>query len=91
MPKCYQVLSSIRQKFDIVESTVPADSERNGNRNAEKHGVTTLKKAIKQLGNRAIDKRTTTGRELAKWRNDLIEDWAVWITFPLSSERSSIL
>jgi hypothetical protein len=25
---------------------------------AQKHGLTTLKKAVKQLGNRAIDKRT---------------------------------
>ena len=49
-------------------------SKIRGNRFAEKHGLITLKRAVKQLGNRAIDKRTTTGRELAKWRNDLIAD-----------------
>src|SRR5215207_6985367 len=52
----------------------PAASKQNGRREYTKHGLTTLKKTVKQLGNRVIDKRTTTGRELAKWRNDLIED-----------------
>jgi hypothetical protein len=33
-----------------------------------------LKQAVKQLGSRAIDKRTSTGKALAKWRNDLLED-----------------
>jgi hypothetical protein len=51
-----------------------AVSKMNGNRNAQTHGLTILKRAVNGLGNRAIDKRTTTGRELARWRNDLIND-----------------
>jgi hypothetical protein len=43
-------------------------------RQYSKHGLTTLKHAVKRLGNRTIDRRTTTGRELAKWRNELIND-----------------
>ena len=43
-------------------------------RTYSKHGLNQLKQVVKQLGGRAIDKRTTTGRELAKWRNDLIDD-----------------
>ena len=40
---------------------------------ARKHGFTTLKEAANQLGNR-FDRRTVTGRELARWRKDLIAD-----------------
>jgi len=43
-------------------------------REYSKHGLTTLKRAVNALGNRAIDGRTTTGKALAKWRNDLIAD-----------------
>src|SRR5215813_896844 len=39
-----------------------------------KHGFTILKRAVNGLGNRVIDKRTATGRALAKWRKDLIAD-----------------
>ena len=53
-----------------------AQSKLNGNQNALMHGLTTLKRAVNGIGNRAklIDKRTVTGRALAKWRNDLIAD-----------------
>jgi hypothetical protein len=33
-----------------------------------------MKSAIKVLGKRTIDQRTTLGKALAKWRGDLIED-----------------
>ncbi len=45
-----------------------------GNDYALKHGLRPLKDAIKRLGGRAIDKRTTLGKSLAKWRGDLIAD-----------------
>ena len=45
-----------------------------GNRNGETHGYTVLKRAINGIGNRLIDRRTITGRALAKWRVDLIQD-----------------
>jgi hypothetical protein len=40
----------------------------------QKHGLTTLKRAVNTIGNRLIDRRTITGRALAKWRTDLIHD-----------------
>jgi hypothetical protein len=38
------------------------------------HGLTVLKRAVNTVGNRLIDKRTVTGRALARWRKDLIRD-----------------
>ena len=53
----------------------------NGNGNSRKaprlyseHGLTTLKQAVKGLGGRVIDRRTTLGKALRKWRADLIQD-----------------
>lgn len=45
-----------------------------GNRNAEKHGMYRLKAAVRDLGSRAIDRRTQVGRALAAWRRELIAD-----------------
>jgi len=48
---------------------------RNGSHSSDgKHGLTTLKRAIKELGDRVIDKRTTLGKSLQRWRRDLIAD-----------------
>src|SRR5262245_34115138 len=57
-----------------VSSAVPAVTEPKGRREHRKHGFTTLKRAVNSLGNRVIDRRTVTGRALAKWRRDLIAD-----------------
>ena len=38
------------------------------------HGLTTLKKAIRVLGGRAIDRRTALGRVLEHWRHSLLSD-----------------
>jgi hypothetical protein len=43
-------------------------------REYRKHGLTILKRAVNTVGNRVIDRRTVTGRALAKWRADLIQD-----------------
>ena len=43
-------------------------------RGYQKHGLTTLKQAVRGLGGRVIDKRTQLGKALAKWRTDLIQD-----------------
>ena len=43
-------------------------------RGYQKHGLTTLKQAVKSLGGRVIDRRTTLGKALASWRKNLIED-----------------
>jgi len=52
----------------------PTRSGPPGNQNAQKHGLTTLKQAVKGLGGRVIDKRTTLGKALGEWRTDLIQD-----------------
>ncbi len=52
----------------------PVRSGPMGNLNASKHGLTKLKQSVKALGGRVIDKRTTLGKALAKWRADLIQD-----------------
>ena len=39
-----------------------------------KHGLTTLKKAVRVLGGRAIDRRTALGRALEDWRHGIIQD-----------------
>jgi hypothetical protein len=43
-------------------------------RGYSKHGLTTLKRGVNALGGRVIDKRTTLGKSLAKWRGDLIAE-----------------
>lgn len=39
-----------------------------------KHGLSTLKKAVKELGNRSIDPRTKVGRALKQWKSEIIQD-----------------
>jgi len=39
-----------------------------------KHGLTTLKGAVNGLGRRVIDKRTSVGKALHKWKQDLVAD-----------------
>ena len=39
-----------------------------------RHGLHTLKRAVKQLGRRAIDRRTALGKALTQWRQELIAD-----------------
>jgi hypothetical protein len=45
-----------------------------GNGNARTHGLNTLKTAVVKLGGRAIDERYRVGRQLHKWRRELIAD-----------------
>jgi hypothetical protein len=45
-----------------------------GNTNGETSGLSKLKDTMKRLGSRAIDRRTSTGKALAQWRNDLVDD-----------------
>jgi len=52
----------------------PAANGKKRPRKYTKHGLTTLKKAVKGLGGRVIDKRTQLGKALAEWRTDLIQD-----------------
>jgi hypothetical protein len=43
-------------------------------RGYSKHGLNVLKGAVKGLGGRVIDRRTSLGRALAQWRTELIND-----------------
>jgi hypothetical protein len=43
-------------------------------RNYQKHGLCLLKRAVKELGNRAIDRRTSVGKALADWRTEILQD-----------------
>ena len=43
-------------------------------RNARTHGINSMKRAMKELGNRAIDRRTRYGKALYAWRGQLIAD-----------------
>lgn len=40
----------------------------------QSHGMNALKRAVKTLGSRAVDKRTAVGKALAAWRADLVQD-----------------
>ena len=51
-----------------------AHSSGQAARFAPKHKLNVLKKAVRNLGSRAIDQRTTLGKALAQWRKELIED-----------------
>ena len=42
--------------------------------NHQTHGLTLLKRAVKNLGGRAIDRRTMLGKALSRWRAELLRD-----------------
>lgn len=69
MPKGIRSLTL--RKVSNVEA---AGSKQNGQHRNTKHRLTILKRAVNGVGNRLLDKRTVTGKALAKWRNDLIAD-----------------
>ena len=41
---------------------------------SQRHGLTRLKAAVRGLGSRVIDRRTTLGKALVEWRQELIKD-----------------
>jgi hypothetical protein len=65
----------------------PAAPRQKGRRDYSKHGLTVLKRAVNTIGNRLIDRRTVTGRALAKWRADLIAD----LGGDVSTQQSAII
>src|SRR5262245_24168907 len=64
----------------LPEPGSPPDSSKKAlrskrNRRAyNKHGLVTLKAAVRRLGSRVLDRRTTVGRQLAAWKADIIRD-----------------
>jgi hypothetical protein len=53
---------------------IDAAPSKKAKRYYTKHGLTTLKKAVRVLGGRAIDRRTSIGRALEDWRHSLLSD-----------------
>lgn len=53
---------------------IDAEPTKKPKRYYTKHGLTTLKKAVRVLGGRAIDRRTALGRALEDWRHSIIQD-----------------
>ncbi len=47
---------------------------QNAVRRPQTHGQYTLKRAVKELGSRSIDRRTSLGKALYAWRDELITD-----------------
>ncbi len=41
---------------------------------SQRNGLTRLKAAVRGLGSRVIDRRTTLGKALVEWRDELIQD-----------------
>ena len=66
-----QLTDACYQPATTSKATKP---RRTARRPYTKHGLSMLKRAVSKLGGRAIDKRTTLGRSLARWRMDLIRD-----------------
>jgi hypothetical protein len=54
--------------------TAPAPSRPGRPRPYRKHGAFALKRAVRTLGSRTIDRRTRVGRALAAWCADLARD-----------------
>jgi hypothetical protein len=62
------------QRVQKVSSVKHPRPNSKGHMRGLTHGLTVLKHAVNGLGNRVIDRRTVTGKALARWRKDLIAD-----------------
>jgi hypothetical protein len=58
----------------LAPRMTPTEKENKKPRTYSKDELVTLKQTLKDIGGRVIDKRTTLGKSLAKWRDDLITD-----------------
>lgn len=77
-------LMSATSEFKMSEQGLDGQLEQHGERNrrgapkgnvnARTHGLNTLKTAVVKLGGRAVDGRYHVGRQLQKWRRELIAD-----------------
>ena len=50
------------------------ESTKSPPKRTKSHGLSTLKRAVKELGSRVVDGRTTMGKALQAWRAELVED-----------------
>jgi len=52
----------------------PSKSSKTARRSYQKHGLYLLKRAVKELGSRAIDQRTQVAKALAEWKAEILRD-----------------
>ena len=52
----------------------PTESSQKPNPRNTQHGLTLMKRAIREHGTRAIDRRTSLGKALDHWRHELVSD-----------------
>ena len=52
----------------------PTESSQKPNPRNTQHGLTLMKRALKEHGTRAIDRRTSLGKALDRWRDELVSD-----------------
>jgi len=52
----------------------PPEPSEIAKRSYQKHGLTTMKKALHQLGGRALDQRTSLAKALGRWRSEILND-----------------
>jgi hypothetical protein len=57
-----------------VTALMSGESAKKAPRSYSRHGLTVLKQAVRGLGGRVIDRRTSLGKALAQWRADLVAD-----------------
>lgn len=60
--------------YHNATTSIAAKSPRPRHRGYQKSGVYALKRAVRTLGSRTIDRRTRIGRALASWAQDLARD-----------------
>jgi len=58
----------------LVTSAKPPGTSKIHRRCYQKHGLTTMKKALHQLGGRALDQRTSLAKALGRWRSEILND-----------------
>ena len=67
-----QGLDVLSYRRATTETAVSRAKLRTSNR--QTHGIGLLKRAVKTLGGRVIDRRTSLGNALDQWRSDLLRD-----------------
>src|SRR5262244_244416 len=77
-PQKSPTLPSGQPANDVANYAAPIVDGRRSRKpsrsHSKRHGLTRLKAAVRGLGSRVIDRRTTLGKTLAEWRLELIQD-----------------
>ena len=57
-----------------MEASLATESNHKPNRRHTTHGLSLAKRALREHGTRALDRRTSLSKALDRWRDDLIAD-----------------